>query len=74
MEALTVAGDIALHDGDRKVHAHAVVGARGGSTRGGHILDATVWPTLEVLVVESPRYLRRKMNPDVGLARIDLES
>lgn len=74
VEALTVAGDIALHDGGRKVHAHAVVGRRDGSTRGGHVLDGNVWPTLEVVVVESPKYLRRTMKPEIGLALIDLES
>ena len=34
--------------------------------------EATVRPTLEVLLVESPGYLRRVCNRDSGLALIDI--
>jgi predicted DNA-binding protein with PD1-like motif len=47
---------------------HAVLGLRDGSTRGGHLLEGHVWPTLEVIISESPRYLRKKLDPEVGLA------
>lgn len=74
VEVLSLNGDIAL-DGDRpKVHAHAVLGRRGGSTIGGHVLQATVQPTLEVLLVESPGYLRKTCDRETGLALIDVDA
>ncbi|MEZ4520736.1 MAG: PPC domain-containing DNA-binding protein [Thermomicrobiales bacterium] len=73
VEVLSLVGDIALDDGHPKVHAHVVLGRSDGSTVGGHILEATVRPTLEVVLTESPAHLRRKSDPDTGLALIDLE-
>ena len=35
--------------------------------RGGHLLRAHVWPTLEVIVTESPRALRKEHNEELGL-------
>ena len=74
VEVLSMVGDIALNNGEPKVHAHIVVGMRDGTTRGGHLLEAHVWPTLEVIVVEAPRHLQRKTDPETGLALIDLEA
>jgi predicted DNA-binding protein with PD1-like motif len=71
VEVLSLIGDIAL-DGDApKVHAHVVVGRSDGTAHGGHLLEGRVWPTLEVILVESPRFLRKRHDPDTGLALID---
>jgi predicted DNA-binding protein with PD1-like motif len=68
-EVLSLLGDIADDEKGRPVvHLHAVLGLRDGSTRGGHLLEGHVWPTLEVIISESPRYLRKKLDPEVGLA------
>jgi len=72
VEVLSLVGDIALENAEPKVHAHAVLGTADGGTRGGHLLEAKVWPTLEVVLTESPAHLRKKMDPEVGLALIDL--
>jgi predicted DNA-binding protein with PD1-like motif len=73
VEALSLVGDIALgEDGQPKVHAHAVVGKSDGTAHGGHLLEAHVRPTLEVTLVEAPRYLRRKFDKESGLALIRL--
>lgn len=72
VEVLSLLGDIAVDQGGApKVHAHVVVGLSDGQTRGGHLLDARVWPTLEVILVESPAFLRKRHDPDSGLALID---
>jgi uncharacterized protein len=74
-EVLSLVGDIGRDEEDKvALHAHAVLGLRDGTTRGGHLLDATVCPTLEVMVTESPGHLRRRYRPDLGLALIDLPS
>lgn len=74
VEVLSLVGDIALADDEPKIHLHAVVGRRDGTTRGGHLLEAYVWPTLEVIINEAPQHLRRKMDASVGLALIDLSA
>jgi predicted DNA-binding protein with PD1-like motif len=74
VEVLALVGDITDDkDGTApKIHAHVVVGRADGSTRGWHILEAWVRPTLEVIVSEAPRHLRRKTDPATGLALIEL--
>jgi uncharacterized protein len=72
VEVLALIGDIALQDGKPKLHAHVVLGRRDGSARGGHLLEARVRPTLEVIITESPAHLRRVYDPASGLALIKL--
>jgi len=72
VEVLSLIGDIALKDKDRQVHAHAVIGKRDCSAHGGHLLEAYVRPTLEVMLVESPSYLVRTIDPQSGLALIHI--
>ncbi len=72
VEVLSLIGDIALGDDGPMVHGHVVVGTATGETRGGHLLEGHVRPTLEVLVTDSPGHLRRRFNPEFGIALIDL--
>lgn len=72
VEVLSLNGDVALDGREPKVHAHAVLGRRGGACIGGHVLEARVRPTLEVILVESPSYLRKTCDRETGLALIDL--
>lgn len=71
-EVLSLIGDIAAQDDEPALHAHAVLGRRDGSTVGGHLKRATVWPTLEVIVTETPNHLRKRVDPETGLALISL--
>ena len=72
VEVLMLAGDVSQKDGKPKIHAHVVVGKRDGTAHGGHLLRATVRPTLEVILTESAAHLRRTVHDDSGLALIDL--
>jgi predicted DNA-binding protein with PD1-like motif len=72
VEVLALVGDIALDRGEPKVHAHVVVGKADGTAHGGHLLEAHVRPTLEVVLVESPQHLQRQSDPESGLALIRL--
>jgi predicted DNA-binding protein with PD1-like motif len=72
VEVLSLVGDISGTDTGPQLHLHTVVGRRDGTTRGGHLLEAHVWSTLEVIVNESPRHLRRKMDAAVGIPLIGL--
>lgn len=73
VEVLSLLGDIALADGKPSLHIHAVLGRSDGSVVGGHLLEGHVRPTLEVILVEPPAHLRKRKDPETGLALIDLE-
>ena len=73
VEVLSLVGDVALEGDAPKIHAHVVVGKRDGSAHGGHLLEARVRPTLEVMLIESPAHLRRRFDPESGLALIEID-
>jgi uncharacterized protein len=74
-EVLSAIGDVAVaDDGQPSLHVHVVLGLADGTTRGGHLLAATVRPTLEVVMTETPALLRRKKRSDLGIALIELEA
>ena len=50
--------------GPRQVGRHALAG---------HLMEGHVRPTLEVVLTESPSHLRRKHDPQTGLALIDIQ-
>ncbi len=73
VEVISLVGDVALGpDGAPKLHAHVVLGKRDGTAWGGHLIEAHVQPTLEVMLIESPSHLRRSIDPATGLALIRL--
>ena len=70
VEVLTLAGDVALENGEPAVHAHVVVGTGDGTARGGHLLRGHVRPTLELVLDEAPAHLRKRHDEMSGLALI----
>lgn len=73
VEVVSLVGDIAEgENGEPKLHAHVVLGKSDGTALGGHLLEAHVRPTLEVMLVELPRHLRRLHDRETGLALIRL--
>jgi hypothetical protein len=72
VEVVSLVGNVAIGDDGPKLHAHVVVGQQDGTALGGHLLDATVRPTLEIVLVETPGHLRRRSDAATGLALIDL--
>ena len=70
---LSLVGDIALQDLNPTIHAHTVIGKASGLACGGHLIEAHVWPTLEMILTIPPTYLKRKVDPETGLALIDME-
>lgn len=73
VEVLSLIGDIALNKGEPKVHAHIVVSKSDGTAHGGHLIEAHVRPTLEVILVESPEHMVRQFDEKTGLALINLD-
>lgn len=72
-EVLSLLGDVAEGQDGPILHMHVVLGLSDGTTRGGHLLEGRVFPTLEVVVTETPAQLRKVMHPDIGIALIDLD-
>ena len=72
VELLSLVGDIALKDGKPQVHAHAIVGRSDGTAHGGHLVEAYVRPTCEVVLTESPEHMQKQIDPESGLALIRL--
>jgi predicted DNA-binding protein with PD1-like motif len=73
VEVLSLIGDVAVSDKGPTLHIHAVLGRSDGSTVGGHLLEGHVRPTLEIALIEPPAHLRKRKDPESGLALIDLE-
>jgi uncharacterized protein len=72
-ELVSLIGDVAMGEDGPILHMHAALGLADGTTRGGHLLEGQVYPTLEAVVTETPAELRKVMRPDIGLALIDVD-
>lgn len=70
MELCSLNGDVALLDGRPVVHAHAVVATKDGTARGGHLLQAHIRPTCELVLTENPTQLQKVLDPEAGIALI----
>jgi hypothetical protein len=70
-ELLSLTGNLALSDNKPFFHIHVALGMRDGSTRGGHLFEASVRPTAEVVLTTYSKPVRRKLDPDTGLPLLD---
>jgi uncharacterized protein len=71
VEVASLIGDVAEGpDGNPSLHIHLVVGKRDGSAMAGHLAEARVRPTLEVVVTENPAHLRKVKDNESGLPLI----
>jgi uncharacterized protein len=70
-EVLSLTGNLALKDDEPFFHVHIALGLRDGSARGGHLFEATVRPTVELVMTTYSKPIRRKIDPDTGLPLLD---
>jgi predicted DNA-binding protein with PD1-like motif len=70
-EVVGMSGDIALYQGKPVVHTHMVVGNPDGTTLGGHVLEAYVSPTLEVMVTVDAVTMQKRFDAATDLTLID---
>src|SRR5882762_9951401 len=71
-EVLSLTGNLALYDNEPFFHVHVALGLRDGSARGGHLFEATVRPTVELVLTTSPRPERRTIDRETHLPLLDL--
>ena len=60
-------GDSDSEDNGPHLHLHCVVGLNDASTRGGHLIQGIVRPTMELVIEESPVRLNRGLDRASGL-------
>jgi predicted DNA-binding protein with PD1-like motif len=71
VEVASLLGDVALSpSGKPAIHVHVVLGRRDGTALAGHLAQARVRPTLELILSEPPAYLHKSHDPQSGLALI----
>lgn len=72
VEVASLNGDVALDPtGKPAVHIHLVVGKSDGTAMAGHLGEAHVRPTLEVIIEDAPSYLQKTHDSETGLALIN---
>jgi predicted DNA-binding protein with PD1-like motif len=74
VELISLIGNISLVNGSPQIHAHGSVGFRDGQMRGGHLLEAIAWPTLELFFTACPITLVKKHDEETDLFLFDLKS
>jgi len=72
VEVLALSGSIARADDEVKIHGHTILGRRDGTTIGGHLIRATVRPTLELFLADHGARLARRKDDATGLWLLDL--
>jgi uncharacterized protein len=71
VELVSMIGDIALVNGKPAVHTQVSVASSDGTVRGGHVINAFVFPTLELFMTVYPTPLHKEPDKATGLELID---
>lgn len=74
VECVSLIGDVGLVNGHPALHVHGCVAREDGAVKGGHLLEATVFPTLELFLTESQVPLAKKLDPSTNLELFNLPS
>ncbi len=72
-EITSLIGNITMNNGKPVVHAHINLADSNGMVHGGHLLEAFIFPTLEVFVTVEPTTMYKKMYEEAGAFVIDTE-
>jgi len=71
VELISMIGDIALVNERPAVHTHVSLGSSDGTVRGGHLVEANVFPTLELFMTVYSTALHKQPDEATGLELID---
>ena len=70
-EVLSLTGNLALNGDEPFFHVHVALGWWERPARGGHLFEATVQPTVEVVLTAYPKPIRRKVDAEWRLPLIE---
>jgi len=73
VEMISLIGDVGLVNGAPQIHAHGAVGFPDGQVHGGHMLEAIVWPTLELFFTAYSTPLIKTHDAETNLFLFDLK-
>ncbi len=74
VELVSLIGDVGLANGVPAIHAHGAVALPDGEVRGGHLLQAVAWPTLELFFTAFPATLTKTHDEETDLFLFDLKA
>ena len=74
VELISLIGDVGLVNGAPQIHAHGAVGLRDGQVRGGHLLEAIAWPTVELFFTACPTTLVKARDDETDLFLFDVKT
>jgi hypothetical protein len=72
LEVIGLTGNITIKDGAPFAHVHATFGDRNLSVRGGHVMEMTVQPNLEIWLTRGTENVVRLPDEDSGLYLMSL--
>lgn len=70
-EITSLMGDISMYNNNPVVHAHINLATDDGLVHGGHLLEAFIAPTLQLIMTVEPVALYKKFDPESGILIID---
>jgi len=70
MELTGLLGNITIKDGKPFLHAHCNLGRRDLSVIGGHLISATVFPLVELVITPTKNKATRRFDEEIGLNAI----
>ena len=74
VELVSLIGNVSLVNGTPQIHAHGAVAFHDGQMRGGHLLQAIAWPTLELFFTACPATLIKTHDAETDLSFFDLKT
>ncbi|MBI2548245.1 DNA-binding protein [Candidatus Woesearchaeota archaeon] len=72
-ELVNVTGNFSLASGEPMIHAHATIADKDHKTYGGHLTEAEVAITVEIMVTILPSPVTRTINPEFNLKLLNLQ-
>ena len=73
VEMISLIGDVGVVNGVPQIHAHGAVGFPDGQVHGGHLLEAVVWPTVELFFTAYRTPLIKTHDAETNLSLFDLK-
>jgi predicted DNA-binding protein with PD1-like motif len=70
-EITSLVGDISSYNNNPVVHAHISMATEDGIVHGGHLFEAFISPTLQLMMTVEPAPLFKKLDPETGILIID---
>ena len=67
LEVTGILGNVTLKEGKPYLHIHGTFGRKDLSTLAGHVIDAKIFPLLEVMVTPTKNRALRKFDDELGL-------